>query len=261
MILRYVSDIHIELLKPKRFQSVLEKMIPKYENEILLLAGDIGNPRSSTYRTFMDHISQKFHKTFIIAGNHEYYGKYTQPETSRFMEEFFQAYSNISFLNNNVEKYKGYTFVGSTLWSYISHPEYSINDVYSIPGFDHGKYNQLHKTCKEFIRQSVSQYENCIVMTHHQPSEELVHPKYKTTRMKPYNQWFCCRMDDIIRDNKPHIQCWVYGHTHTPCEESLYDVPMHCNPIGYVNENPQTDYEKYIHLPNLDELSPPVPET
>ena len=68
--------------------------------------------------------------------------------------------------------------------------------------------------------------------------------------MIPYNQWFYCDMDEFIKQHNMTIRCWIYGHTHTPLETVISDVPMYCNPIGYPNENPKTDFEKLIVLEN-----------
>jgi len=45
-------------------------------------------------------------------------------------------FNNITFLYNSYEIYENYCYVGSTLWSNITNPEYVINDVYSIKGLD-----------------------------------------------------------------------------------------------------------------------------
>ena len=247
MKLRYFSDIHLEFIKPNKLQNILKHMVQK-EDEILILAGDIGNPYSENYYNFMKHINQEFKKTFVIAGNHEYYGKYSMENTKNHMKEYFQQHPNISFLENQIEKYNGVNFLGTTLWSHISKPEYEINDLYEIPNFDHKKYNKLNKSCIDFMKTALQKDEKYVIITHHLPSQSLIHEKYKTTQMLPYNQWFYCDMDEFIKKNSHKIAAWIYGHTHTPLEQILYDIPMCCNPIGYPNENPKKDYTKSIEI-------------
>jgi len=83
-------------------------------------------------------MSKNFKESFITAGNHEYYNKTkTMETTNKFLEEYFTKFDNISFLNNNYEYYNNYCFIGTTLWSKITNPEYEINDVYEIPNFDY----------------------------------------------------------------------------------------------------------------------------
>jgi predicted phosphohydrolase len=74
MKLRYLSDLHLEFIKPNKLKHFINK-IPHGKDEICILAGDIGNPYKSNYDTFMKFMSENFKKTFIIAGNHEYYNK------------------------------------------------------------------------------------------------------------------------------------------------------------------------------------------
>ena len=72
MKLRYLSDIHLEFIKPKKLKKIMNKIKPN-NDEIYVLAGDIGYPYSGNYLKFMDYINKSFKKTFVVAGNHEYY--------------------------------------------------------------------------------------------------------------------------------------------------------------------------------------------
>jgi predicted MPP superfamily phosphohydrolase len=113
IIIRYISDIHLEFIKPNKIINFINNIKKINEDEICILAGDIGNPYSSNYEIFTDHISKTFKKTFIICGNHEYYNNKTIEETNIFLKDFFDGYDNITFLNNSFEVYKGYTFIGT----------------------------------------------------------------------------------------------------------------------------------------------------
>jgi len=237
MIIRYLSDLHLEFIKPNKLEKFIRK-IPSGVDEICVLAGDVGNPYKSNYDIFMKFISKNFKKTFVISGNHEYYNKTkTIQETNVFLKDYYQQYNNISFLNNNYEIYDNYCFIGTTLWSKITNPKYDINDVHKIPNFDYIQYNKLNGINVEFLEDALINNENCIIITHHVPSESLIDTKYKTKEMAPYNQWFYCNMDEFIEKNKNKIKCWIYGHTHTPSNVVINEVPFLCNPIGYPNEN------------------------
>lgn len=252
MRIRYFSDLHLEFINPNKLKYFIDKINP-IDDEICILAGDIGNPYKSQYKTFMNYISNNFRKTFIIAGNHEYYNdKNTLCETSSFMETYFEQYDNISFLNNKYEIYENYCFIGTTLWSHITNPIYKINDVYKIPNFDYIQYNKLNDECVSFLKNTLKEKENdiekFIIITHHIPSSSLVNIKYKTPTMLPYNQWFYCDMDDFIDINKDKIKCWFYGHTHTPSEDIINEIPFLCNAIGYPNENNTINLQKTITI-------------
>lgn len=251
MRIRYISDIHLEFIKPDRINNYLKNFKPLFlpYNEVLVLAGDIGNPFQEHYHTFMQHISTNFKKTFYIAGNHEYYGKRSMKETTEYLTDYFKKYNNITFLNNTYEDYEGYRFIGTTMWSHISNPEYEINDVYSIPGMNYKLYNSLNSESIDFLTRTLAiSSTNNIIITHHQPSKLLVDNKYKGPKMSPYNQWFYCDMDNFIIENKNKIKCWIYGHTHTPLNSFIDTVPTFCNPVGYPGENANVDYNKNIIL-------------
>ena len=243
MKIRYFSDLHLEFMKPNKIERFLRN-IPSGTDEICILAGDIGNPYQTNYDVFIKFISAHFKKTFIIPGNHEYYNKTAIQETNEFMENYFQSFHNIRFLNNAYEIYDGYCFIGTTLWSHITDPIYEINDTRCIPQFDYIQYNKLNRLSIAFLEDAIQKNENCIIITHHVPSVSLIDVKYKTPQMQHYNQWFYCDMDVFIETHKDKIRAWVYGHTHTPSFERIREIPFLCNPMGYPNENRVLDFQK-----------------
>jgi predicted phosphohydrolase len=246
--IRYLSDLHLEFIEPNKIEQFIEK-IPSGVEEICILAGDIGNPYQLNYNIFMEFISKNFKKTFVITGNHEYYNKTkTIEETNEFLTEYFTKFNNIIFLNNSYELYDGYCFVGTTLWSKITNPDFVINDVYKIPRFDYIEYNRLNMLSVDFLEDTLKNNENCVVITHHIPSNSLIDIKYKTQKMLPYNQWFYCNMDEFIETNRDKIKCWIYGHTHTPSNIKIDGIPFLCNPIGYPNENVNVNFQSNIKI-------------
>lgn len=250
MIIQYFSDIHLEFIEKSKLEEFLEN-IKASPNAVCICAGDIGNPLHSNnhYDRFMKHVSKCFKKVFVIAGNHEYYQSTALiSEVNAYLSDYFTQYSNISFLNNTVELYEDYTFIGTTLWSHIANPEYAINDVRNIPNCDTIQYNQLNARCVDFLKTALKTNTNCIVITHHMPSESLIDSKYKTHTFAPYNQWFYCNMDSVIDMYKTKIKCWIYGHTHTPSTTEINNIPFICNPIGYPNENSSIDFNKTLSL-------------
>ena len=235
--IRYLSDLHLEFLTPNETEQFINN-IPSGIDEICILAGDIGNPYQIQYDMFMNFVNNHFKKIFVIPGNHEYYNRTkTIQETNEFMEHYFQQFDNIRFLNNSYEIYEGYCFIGTTLWSKITNPEYEISDITKIPHFDYIQYNRLNMLSVDFLEDALQNNENCIVITHHLPSNSLIDVKYKTQQMRPYNQWFYCDLDELIETFSQKIKCWIYGHTHTPSNSVINRIPFLCNPIGYPKEN------------------------
>ena len=77
------------------------------------------------------------------------------------------------------------------------------------------------------------------------PSNTLIDIKYEDS---PYNQWFYSNMDNLIKEKKDKIKCWIYGHTHTPSFKIIEGTPFLCNPIGYPNENLNSDFQKTFSI-------------
>jgi predicted phosphodiesterase len=244
--IRYFSDLHLEFIAQDKIEEFISK-IPPGIDEICILAGDIGNPYDRNYHIFMTFINKNFKKTFVIPGNHEYYNKKKQiHQTNEFMKLYFEKFNNISFLNNNYEIYENMCYIGTILWSKITNPCFEINDVYQIPHFSCVKYNSLNAACIEFLENTLQNNDNCIVITHHVPSYSLIDEKYKTEQMQPYNQWFYSDMDTLIKNKGHKIKCWIYGHTHTPSNLKINEIPFLCNPIGYPNENENVNFNTSI---------------
>lgn len=251
MKIRYLSDLHLEFIEPNKISKFITKIPPGVDNEVCILAGDIGNPYESNYDSLMIYISENFEKTYVIAGNHEYYNEIkTMDETKTYLKEYFKKFNNITFLDDNFEIYNDHCFIGTTLWSKITNPRYKINDVHYIPDFDYIDYNTLNITCINFLEYVLQHNTNCVIITHHVPSNSLIDEKYKTRNMVPYNQWFYCNMDNFIEKNKTKIKCWIYGHTHTPSNNMLCEIPFLCNPIGYPNENDDLNFSTFIEINN-----------
>jgi predicted phosphohydrolase len=251
MLIRYLSDIHLEFVNPGVLQHYLKQLTLLNRREVLVLAGDIGSiyQQPKNYDTFFNSISKKFPKIFVITGNHEYYNeKNSIDETDNLLRNYFNQYNNISFLNNSCEQYKNYQFIGSTLWSKISDPTVKINDVSKIPNFNINDYNRKHILSRNFIENSIKNKNNCVVITHHIPSYTLCDDKYNTPKYSPYKQWFYSDLDSMIKDNKDKIKCWIYGHTHTPSYKIVNGVYLLCNPIGYPDKYRIADFSKQIEL-------------
>jgi len=246
MKIRYMSDLHLEFLRSPLPAAYLQEIRPG-PDEVCILAGDIGDPYSPNYLQLMRYMSANFKRTYLIAGNHEYYNNGRSiAATTAYLVELFKQFTNVRFLNNEVDLYEGFVFVGTTLWSHIADPRYTINDVTQIRGLDVAAYNKLNAVCVDFLR-SLGQ-ERLVVITHHVPSRRLIKQEYLEGRFAPYNQWFYCDLDEFIRDAGNRIVAWFYGHTHSAGATRLDHVPFFCNPIGYPRENVDVDFNKTVEI-------------
>ncbi len=237
MDIQYISDIHLEFMDTNEYQYFLKNFSPKAK--ILVLAGDIGYPHLPSYKQFLEHISPLFTKIFLIAGNHEFYGSSVEKNIP-LIQDIVSKIPNITFLNNTMEDYEGITWIGTTLWSAITNPYYTINDTNQIEGMNVRTYNELHAEAVDFLKTALA---NCkrenkkvVVITHHLPISELVMPQFRTEQYKPYNQWFHANLDSLIQMHNTNILAWFYGHTHAESIQTHYKVPFYCFSKGYPNE-------------------------
>ena len=238
MKIQYISDIHLELLDSNTAKNIVDLILP--QAEILVLAGDIGDPNKTEYTDFLVNVSKKFRKVFIIAGNHEYYGKSVN-KTKQILQYVCNDLVNVSFLDNTYEDFEGFRFIGTTQWTKIHNPRYTINDIGNIINLDVNKYNLLYTECFDFLQDTLKECKEdnlkSIVITHHLPIYGLTHTKYKIRFYEKYSQWFNAELDDLIKENNNIISGWLYGHTHNRSVQTHYDVNFYCNPLGYEGEN------------------------
>lgn len=275
--IQYISDIHLELLNKFQIQKVINNIIEKVEdieNTILILAGDIGNPFSPNYLELLTKVNTNYKRIYLITGNHEYYNNgHNVEETNQKIKDLLQEYNlnKVIFLNNSFDIYENYLFIGSTLWSEINDFTNQINDLNCIPNMTFSYYNQLHKEGRSYIESildsDLTKYNNnlkIIVITHHLPLYQLIHPKFLGEAIKKYNQWFASKLDDFIikysyyddneldnntKKEKNKITAWFYGHSHIPNDDELYGIQFYCNSIGYKNENcGKKKYQRFIEL-------------
>jgi predicted phosphodiesterase len=239
---QYMSDVHLEFYSsPKDLQQMIQQIKPNAP--VLLLAGDIGNPFESNYTTFLNACSSLFHKVFVIPGNHEYYQTTkTMKETDAQLKQVIAQFPNISLLGTPetpYEDYQGIRWIGTTLWTRIRKPQFTINDTKMIPDFkDIQVVNQTHEQCMTRLQDSLqSSSLLCVIMTHHLPFYDLILPQFRVPFYTNYNQWFATDdCDEMIQQHSSKIVAWVYGHTHESSIQTHFGIPFLCNPLGYPHE-------------------------
>jgi predicted phosphodiesterase len=231
---QYISDIHLEFGAPP-------PTIPPTA-DVLLLAGDIGDPSHPTYAAFLQRMSRDFRQVFVIAGNHEYYGPRTMAETEEHIRSVCAALPNVIFLQNESHQVLDTEIwiYGTTLWTNIpddpairTRLKSSISDYRRIKGFTPQVSTDLFRAAiGAFHPDPTRQW---IVLCHHQPAMELVDPKYRS-----YGTLNLAFASDAPALTAPEdVVAVVYGHTHAPYQNGKF----YCNPVGYPGErtNPQYD--------------------
>lgn len=273
--IQYLSDIHIEFLKPHSIDALLMRIVPKAP--VLVLAGDIGVCGTPEYSYFLTSVSKKFEHTFFIHGNHEYYlnslprknprndsgiftdqkvnhaksnaGKYGEAVLCSKMIEL-ENDGKLHFLHNSTyDLANKYRFIGTTLWSKIESKKHLITDFEAIPWMFPEYCNYLHKRSRDFIAKEIEKAKRDnvtpIVITHHLPSFGLVDLKY--LKYGKFNQCFASESDDLIDES---VAAWIYGHTHEPKNIIWKNgrTQMACNPVGYPDERSNVDYGMTLEI-------------
>ncbi len=252
----YISDLHIEFCDT----------YPEIKNdaEVLILAGDIGNPYENMYTNFLKSVSGNFKKIFLITGNHEYYSHgNTIKETDEYIENLIliEQMENVIFLNNKIYDYNNFRFIGTTLWSQIhdNNPESLTACFDYINDFDVSKkhdnvaiqnYNNLFDENYNFLKQSIDETVlPVVVISHHLPSFKLIDKKYynygkgKSPASSGINQCFASDCDKLMT---PDVLYWFYGHTHSENDCVINATRLLCNPNGYPDENENVDKNKIV---------------
>ena len=247
MKVKICSDLHLECCE-------YNQGVPDLgEGEVLILGGDILCARHfktngtlhQVYKDFLQKCADSFDEVLYILGNHCYYG-YNYEGTWNVLKEHIP--SSIHLLENDYVKIEDWNFVGSTLWTdfrkenplEMMEASRFLNDYKTIRiGSNYRKLNPddtlgFHKKSKQFLIDTLPMFENqkVWVLTHHAPSYQSVHPKYRSSGIA--NGAYVSDLDDLILDH-PQIKYWSHGHTHESMDYHIGECRVICNPRGYYN--------------------------
>lgn len=231
---RLISDIHLEL-----YPNTQIKIEPA---DILVLAGDIGNPFEESYTKLLSVMSEKFNKIFLITGNHEYYNGHSMAETEDQIRSVVKQFPKVSFLQKDIEIYQGYRFMGCTLWSKSKSDLCKYyNDFRYISGMTSEVYNQLHDDHAQWLTDNIESDYETIVITHHLPHQKLVHRKYADD---PMNIFYVSDQSQCLT----YARVWCCGHTHHAKQCKINSCYCFLNPHGYEGEISGYNYKLLIDL-------------
>ncbi len=246
--IQYASDLHLEHMEKVAFPQIL-----KPAARLLVLAGDIGNPRHRLYGAFLEWCHDKWDHVFVVAGNHELYNfkpkerwpkmdtVFTYDQQLKACADICSTWSNVHFLNNSNYYLRDYNLevLGTTLWSKIPRANYvealhAMNDYNYIAKGHHiidiervspEDTNRWHTDAVQWLDSRLFQCEeerrHALVVTHHLPSYSLCNPAFAG---HPIN---CCFATELMDRIRPPVKAWICGHTHhqTELRVQLDDPP------------------------------------
>lgn len=185
---QYFSDLHLE----RKFK--LPKINQVADN--LILAGDIGYPKTEIYKEFFKQCSEKYNHVFVVDGNHEW--DQENPDPKR-----FESFNNVHLLNNSHIELENSVIIGTTLWTestriweHVKAVDYLIN---VLPQFE-GK--------------------RVIVVSHHLPTWHLIAKHYRENCSEQTLYRYASHLDYLFyRKEAPKL--WVCGHSHSVMNQQI----------------------------------------
>jgi len=244
--IKIVSDIHLEFYKS--INPVISKLNWSDNEDILILAGDIGKPFTDTYYNFLRYASLKFKHIILVAGNHEYWSSNKTHDALKLkLVELASKFKNVYFLDDASVILDGVKYIGATLWSDISKNSYEVkegmNDYSKIKHYLGNGKNKMkkkiipsqtliwHNTSVEYLKKEIKDTEiPIIIVTHHLPSFQSLKGNSKDGMSSAY----ATNLEFMI---KSPIKLWVHGHNHQTVDYNIGSTRVVCNPLGYPDED------------------------
>jgi predicted phosphodiesterase len=250
-----LSDLHLESNNEiNHINSFIPESDENRETK-LILAGDIGNPKSKKYWDFLKSCATNYESVYFVNGNHEYWQKdgiLSMAETEKLVElRSKEIADNLHFLNKTSKLLDPDTLIiGATLWSHIP-------DLYK--GYVHrimGDYSYIYKTDKSLIvpddtcdinkdhtdwifdTVKKNKTKNCVIVTHHLPIFDLVADSYKGH----FSRYAFTNFFENDIKNNDNIKLWICGHSH----QKKIIQKDNCTFIL----NPVPTYKKYLQQTN-----------
>lgn len=245
-----LSDLHLEF---RSFDLVHNGRRVDDGADAVILAGDIEDSHDAIIwarKTFENK------EVVYVAGNHEFYHHHYEDHlgTLRSVAEW----QGVHFLERDMVTIQGITFLGTTLWTdfkLFGDDEDSVdlaraiaqremNDFRTIstnlPLVDDQEPSDrsrmftpqdtinLHNESVAWLREELASADpaKTIVVTHHGPHLNSVHPKYRDNLLTPA---FASNLEHLMGRSR----YWIHGHMHDGQRYVVNDTEVVLNPRGY----------------------------
>jgi Icc-related predicted phosphoesterase len=242
--LRIFSDLHLEFV---------DWIPPPVAADAIVLAGDI-----SVGLQGVQWARRQFPETPVVyvPGNHEFYGARLPDALEELRTEAQRL--GVHFLDGDECILGGTRFLGTTLWTdyelYGSAPAdleramadaaIEMNDFRMIQ-WTGGEplapalVRDMHLTGVAWLAERLAEpfAGPTVVVTHHLPHRQCIHPKYEGTR---FNPCFASDLDHLVR---APVALWVHGHTHESIDFLVNGTRVVCNPRGYLPHEPNPSFD------------------
>ncbi|MDB6088136.1 MAG: metallophosphoesterase [Gammaproteobacteria bacterium] len=242
--IRIFSDLHLEFC---------DWTPPPAEADFVVLAGDIHcGTRGLKWarRQFPDT------PVIYVPGNHEFHGG-SLPEVLTALRKEAQR-SGVQLLDGDEFIHGGIRFLGATLWTdyalYGSAPmelsramadaSNAMYDFLAIRATGEEPFRpelarDIHRRQVKWLTTKLSEPFDgpTVVITHHLPHRQSIHPKYERD---PLNPSFVSDLDHLVR---APVAVWMHGHTHESRDYVVNGTRVVCNPRGYLPMEPNLSFD------------------
>jgi len=280
-----MSDLHLEFEKAANL-NWLESLAPLPDSalyDVIILAGDIAfaGMRLEAYEQlfyYFEQLNTLGKPIIFVPGNHEFYHsdnfdnlceKLNEKLNEKLAEKInTPKYSNIQILSRSNFTFRGFTFIGATLWTdfdkknkeamdkainlrWNEHEQQEeVNGMaeYKYVGSSDGYlitpedvYNE-HNEDLAYIQKQLEENnpKKCVVITHHSPSNNKLGLQWNKTLPYAYSS----DLDEEILNYQPIA--WIHGHIHDSLDYHIGNTRIICNPRGYLTKKMNADFN-----PNL----------
>lgn len=242
MKIQYASDLHLEFTQ-NTFWLAQNPLKPV--GDILILNGDITILREGFEKDyFFDFISENFKQTYIIPGNHEFYGGF---DMKKALSLDVDIRPNVKLFNNQSITFGNTKIIFTTLWTKITdefikdyindfHKSVFNNELLSVKN-----YNDLHHECVSFLEKELQEntFDKTVVVTHHLPSKKV---NGYVGEYPIFNQLFVVNLESLLE--KHNIDYWIYGHSHRNKDCENFGIQFRSNQLGYVHCDENKDFNR-----------------
>ena len=265
MRIQFCSDLHLGMNDFKEFPELLEPVAP-----VLALLGDIGDPESDIFDTFLDWCCRHWSQVLFIPGNHEFWK--LKPETQKTIQSVIarfrvleSKYKNLKFCwRQKLYSEDGIILLATPFWSRPAEgiiPDESEKAwIDRDRSFDGKTLHKLHEDDLNWLRHELklAKHKTVVVLTHYAPTLMLIDSRFI---QDPDETLYASDLDTLLR---PPIVAWACGHVHksvqwlrdweTATGESG-QLLITTNPYGYKDENPYYRREAVLRIdPNASKL-------
>ena len=248
MKLRIISDLHIDVNK-----DYMPTFIWTDKDILTVIAGDTAGSLEATALFIRAH----FNNAILVGGNHIVYN-YEHKTIQQLHDDYrkeFPLGSTVSYLENNYKVIDNVVFIGATLWTdYQYKLEISENMWYAASGLNDFRWGNFAEAdgkvvplqprhCRDMFNESLAfiktvydQFadtgKKIVLVVHHAVSPKAINKQYKHSLL---NASFVSDLEVYIKTDLPKLSLIVHGHVHSRHRYKIKNIPVVCNPYGYIN--------------------------